>query len=65
MSESLYNLRDLLLRVLSPASIILARAKLSVTQRSADKPKKQASSEKASEQKRLGKGDGENLKASF
>ena len=64
MSESLYNLRDLLLRVLSPASI-LARAKLSVTQRSADKPKKQASSEKASEQKRLGKGDGENLKASF
>ena len=64
MSESLYNLRDLLLRVLSPASI-LARAKLSVTQRSADKPKKQASSEKASEQKRVGKGDGENLKASF
>lgn len=47
-----------LLSVLSLASIILARAKLSV---SADKRKKQASSEKASEKKRQGKRDGEGL----
>ena len=57
-----YNLRDLPFNSLSPASIILARARLSV---SADKQKKQASSEKASEQKRRGKRDGESLWASF
>ena len=51
-----------LLRVLSPASIILACAKLSVI---TDKRKKQASSEKASEQKRQGKRDGKAYKRLF